>query len=410
MRTRSYRQASKGGAVSLLLIFLFLAISLPACQRGTGPEAPPPGSRPVQTSPQSDPALDRLFAGIAGIMEPQASQAAQPDDAAWKDYAKSVNEEWGQFDASVLKPMASWAEVELKGARQNTLSLFYPFGGPDSVTALTLFPEARETVLLGLEQVGNLPDLEGATPAWRQAFFTDMGGLISEFFKRGYFITKDMTDTYGRGKVDGALSVIAFFMARGGYSIVGITRLAPNAQGGWTETPYKDMASRPRRPYGVRILFLKPGDPEPRSVVYFSCDIENKAFPIGSALHKYFAGLERMTTFVKSGSYLLQYVDFSILRDLILDRSLFVLQDDTAVPYKYFKTGGWEIKLYGRYAAPIKDFSSNVEQLDLKQAYEAEGSAVAPLPFKFGYHWRTQIDNLLLATRPQRPPKSPAVR
>lgn len=415
MGTRERSRASLGGAATLLLFFLILAFTLPACQQGGGPEGPLPGAQPVAVRPEPakparrpDPALDRLFAEIAGKAEPQADTAAGPSPA-WTAFAKTVGEEWANFDDTVLKPVASWAAVELKEARKDTRSLLYAFGGPDFVTAATLFPEARETVLIGLEPIGNLPEFERVPAAWRDAFFTDLGELISGFLRRGYFITSDMNDIYGRGKVDGALPVIAFFLARGGYSAVEMTRLAPNAAGEWIETPYQRLAQRPRRPYGVKIVYLKPGDSEPRSVVYFSCDIENKAFPVGSPLYRYFAGLERMSTFIKSGSYLLHYIDFSTLRDLILDRSQFVLQDDTAVPYRYFKKGGWEIRLFGLYTQPVKDFS-NVEQPDLKRAYEEDAKSIPSLPFHFGYHWRTQVENLLLAKRPRRPFKSPVLR
>jgi hypothetical protein len=97
------------------------------------------------------------------------------------------------------------------------------------------------------------------------------------------------------------------------------------------------------------------------------------------------------------------------MRRLILDRSLFVLEDDTAVPYRFFKSGGWEVTLFGQYATPVKDFT-NVEQEDLRQAYEDPSGSVRPLPFHFGYRWRTQVDNLLLAKRPRRPYKVPVIR
>lgn len=415
MGTRSGKAPSKRKAATLLLFLLSLAVALAGCRKAAGPGGTLPGassasghSAPAPGPRNPDPALNGLFAGIAGIAEPQADRAVKPDDAVWTAYAKFVSEEWDHFDSSALEPMASWAAVELKEARKATRSLLYAFGGPDFATSDALFPEARETVLIGLEPAGNLPEFDRVSAAWREAFFTDIGELIKGFLERGYFITHDMNDIYGRGKVDGALPVIAFFMARRGCSVVEMTRLAPDAAGGWVETPYARLAQRPRRPYGVKIVYLKPGDPEPRSVVYFSCDIENKAFPAGSPLYRYFAGLERMSTFVKSGSYLLHYGDFSTLRDLILGRSEFVLQDDTAVPYRFFKKGRWQVRLYGRYTRPVKDFT-NVEQPDLKRAYDEDAKSIPPLPFHFGYHWRTQIDNLLLAKRPRRPYKSPVV-
>jgi hypothetical protein len=58
---------------------------------------------------------------------------------------------------------------------------------------------------------------------------------------------------------------------------------------------------------------------------------------------------------------------------------------------------------------PVKDFT-NVEQPDLRRAYEDPASSVSPLPFHFGYRWRTQVDNLLLAERPRRPYKVPVLR
>jgi hypothetical protein len=407
---KSERASRKGGTVSLLLLFLLIA-ALPACRESRRREEPAQPSSAekalLAVPPRPDPALDRLFRHIAGL--PERSGGSWPDEPSWTEFARLADREWTSFDKTVLEPMKNWAGTELREARQSTAALFYPFGGPDFVTAFALCPGARETVLLGLEQVGNLPDLDRATERWREAFFADLGDLVSGFCERGYFITRDMVDIYGRGKVDGALPVVAFFLARSGCSAVSVTRLAPDGKGGWTETPYARLASRPRRPYGARIIYLVPGETEARSVVYFSCDIENKAFPSGSALHRYFAGLERMTTFIKSGSYLLHYNDFSTLRDLVLARSLFVLEDDTGLPYRYFKNGGWEIELFGQYAMPVKDFK-NVEQPDLRRAYEEDGPSVAPLPFHFGYHWRTRVDNLLLAQRPHRPYKTPVDR
>jgi hypothetical protein len=261
---------------------------------------------------------------------------------------------------------------------------------------------------MGLEPIGNLPDFAKASAEWRGEFFADLGMLVSGFLKRGYFITMDMMDVYTRGKVEGALPVIGFFLKKGGYSVVDVKRLAPDEKGGWIETPYARLAKRPRRPYGIRIDYLKPGDAGLRSVYYFSCDVVNTAFQPDSPLFQFVDGLGNMTTFIKAGSYLLHWNNFSNLRGLILDRSLFVLEDDTGIPYRFFKRGGWEVTLFGRYATPVKDFT-NVEQLDLREAYEDPEGSVRPLPFHFGYRWLTQVDNLLLAKRPRRPYKVPVI-
>lgn len=414
MGRRMSRRAWKSRAAPFLLFSFFLVGTLlTACREAAAPGEPgtgvPAGRKPAVVAPQRpDPALNRLFARIAGLPGRAAGGEAWPEEPSWTSFSALAGREWTSFDTTVLDPMKHWAEVELREVRKSAASLFYPFGGPDFVTSDALFPEARETILIGLEPVGNLPDLDGEPAAWREGFFTDLGELISGFLQRGYFITHDMNDIYSRGKVDGALPVIAFFLGRERLEVVEIKRLSPDPGGGWIETPYAPLEDRPHRPYGVRIAYLRPGEAKARSVVYFSCDVEDKAFPPGSVLYRFLAGLDRMTTFVKSGSYLLHWGNFSILRNFILDRSLYLLEDDTAVPYRFLKDGGWAIKLYGRYGPPVKDFE-NVEQPDLKQAYEEGGSAVAPLPFHFGYHWRTKIDNLILAKRPRRPYKVPVL-
>ena len=48
-----------------------------------------------------------------------------------------------------------------------------------------------------------------------------------------------MNDIYTRGKVDGALPVIAFFLARGGYSVVDVSRLAPDGTAAGANDPTK---------------------------------------------------------------------------------------------------------------------------------------------------------------------------
>jgi hypothetical protein len=412
MRERRAGRRLVGGPVLLIIAVL---LSSAVCRRDTGREirSADPVSVAPPIAPASLPPVDRAFDDrltfTAGLPASPPPYIAWQEESFWKTFAALSGKAWTNFDSAFLEPMRVWAGSSLAEVREKTTTLFYPFGGPDFATAFTLFPEATTIVLIGLEPAGNLPDFDRVSAKGREDFFTDLGTLTSDFLTRGYFITMHMLDTYSLGHVDGALPVIGFFLKRGGYSVVGIKRLAPDGKGGWIETPYARLAKVPRRPYGVKIDYVKPGDAALRSVYYFSCDVANSAFQPDSALYRFFIGLGDMTTFIKAGSYLLHWEDFSVLRRFILDRSLFVLQDDTAVPYRYFKRGGWEITLFGRYTTPVKDFT-NVEQMDLRAAYEDPTGNVRPLPFHFGYRWRTQVENLLLAKRPSRPYQVPVIK
>jgi len=401
-KRRTLKHAVVNAAVCSLVV-----IGGTACKREAAtPTAALSTSGAVQPAPAVDRALDDRFAFIAGLPVRQAPYAEWEKELAWREFAATADKASAEFDAEVLAPMRAWAASDLALARERTRTLSYPFGGPDLATAQALFPDAGTVVLLGLEPVGNLPEFGRMDAEGRAAVFADLGALAFDFLRRGYFITMDMMDVYSKRQIDGALPVIAFFLKRGGYAVAGLERLAPAADGSWLETPYERLAERQHRPYGVRIDCFKPGDATLRSVYYFSCDVENRAFTAGSPLHRFLDGLERPTTFVKAGSYLLHWNNFSTLRRLILDRSLYVLQDDTAVPYRFFVQAGWGITLFGRYATPVKDFT-NVEQPDLRAAYEGPDADVRPLPFRFGYRWRTQVDNLMLAERPRRIYKAP---
>jgi hypothetical protein len=336
--------------------------------------------------------------GLAGTSD---AYKVREETASWQGFVKSINGHWTAFDTAILEPMKKWAGEDLRESGLVTKTLFYPFGGPDFVTSFAFYPEAVKTVLMGLEPAGNLPDFEANTPEWAEEFFKDLATIMSDFLKRGYFVTEHMNEVYTKGRLDGALPLVGFFLKRTGNSVVGVRRLAVDEKGEWVESPYVPQKRLQRRPSGVRIDYVRKGDSVIRSVYYFSCDLADPAFGKETPLYRLFDGFEAVTTFIKSGQYLLHYADFSNLRGLILQRSLFVLEDDTGIPYRYFKRQGWGIQLYGAYVKPVEDFPAVVEQKDLEAAYGDAAGNVKKLPFHFGYRWVSKIDNLLLMTKPQ---------
>jgi hypothetical protein len=395
-----------------LLLFLLALGSALACQAGPGQEdarKPSPSAAPAETrAPRPAVAQARLEDDLAAFMSglPGTSEAwkSRQDAQSWQTFAKFADEHWNIFDTAILEPMKRWAGQDLRESGLVTKTLFYPFGGPDFVTAYAFYPDSEKTVLMGLESSGNLPDFEGRGSEWMDLFFLDFDKILSDFFKRGYFVTEHMNEIYARGRVDGALPLIVFFLKRTGHSVVGVRRLSVDGKGDWVEEAYAPLKKLPKRPSGVRIEYVSPGDRTPRSVYYFSCDLADTAFRKDSPLFRFVEGLGEFTTFIKSASYLLHYGDFANIRTMILQRSAYVLEDDTGIPYRYFKRQGWDIQLYGVYVKPIKDFPDVVEQKDLEAAYADPSSNVKKLPFHFGYRWVSKIDNLLLMKKPQEKP------
>ena len=78
---------------------------------------------------------------------------------------------------------------------------------------------------------------------------------------------------------------------------------------------------------------------------------------------------------------------------LILDNSNYVLEDDSGIPYKYFKQDVWAPALYGTYSGSISLFTG-VFQDDLDAAYKAKTN-VKPLKFGIGYKYQVGESNLM---------------
>jgi hypothetical protein len=381
----------------ILMLLPALAGSLPARPAGlqSQPAAKP---APVQAAASAASLADHLaFEDAARFVSglPCESEALRKLQEAkeWTSYAERIDKAWSDLEAKRLKPMREWAASELGDSRAATRTLFYPFGGPDFLTAFELYPDAETYVLGGLEFVGRLPDFRGFTPAKAAGFLLTLNGALWDFFNKSYFVTKNMSATLAGDKIDGVLPILCLFLKRTGNVIVSVKRCEFLDTGELLELDFYARRRRAARPYGVKIEFLTADGIRPRTLYYFSADLSDGPFGPKSKFHRFVQALPFETTFIKSASYLMHYTFFSSIRGLLLDKSQWILEDDTGIPYRHFKPEIWEDRLYGEYSKPIELFHG-VEQEDLKKAYAEPGKARV-LPFHLGYHWSTNKDSLL---------------
>ena len=358
----------------------------------TGDEIAVPAS-PEKSALSVDPVFDEVAAFLAGRPCAISPYKEFQETAEYRAFAAALEKSWAKMEVERLQPIRDWAGSEIIGAADATTTLFYPFGGPDALTAVVLFPKAARYLLLGLEFVGRLPEFTAEKSGDASRYIQDLQVSLDDFFKKSYFITKNMNEELAGDKVDGILPLLCFFLKRSGKVISSITRLEITEQGLILESPYPGEPKKRRRPFGICVAFFAEGTDVLQEMSYISCDLANDAFRKETPFSLYLHGLPFETTFIKSASYLMHYREFSRVRDLILDRSRFILQDDTGIPYRHFSPAKWDIRLYGDYVDPISDFSG-VDQPDLKAAY-ADPAVVKPLPFHLGYHWGSNKGSLL---------------
>ena len=179
---------------------LFLAAAAAAAVQAVRPALP------------VDAAADEAARFVAGL--PCSSDPWQrlQETEEWKSFAAGLEKSWADLEAKRLAPMREWSGTELALANAETRTVFYPFGGPDLLTPLVLFPDADVYLLLGLEFVGRLPDFEKAVPESAGVYLADLSLALGDFLKKSYFITRNMDATLYGNKVDGVLPLLAFFL------------------------------------------------------------------------------------------------------------------------------------------------------------------------------------------------------
>src|SRR5580704_9166413 len=97
----------------------------------------------------------RFVAGLPGT--PGSSFAALEDTAAWKEHRRLLDNAWRNADAGMIAGLRRFQKQELNDALLPEAPVFYPFGGPDALTATVFFPDSPLYVMVGLEPSGTLP-------------------------------------------------------------------------------------------------------------------------------------------------------------------------------------------------------------------------------------------------------------
>ena len=295
---------------------------------------------------------------------------------AYQNHSEGMAVNWRAIASKRTGRQRDWAAANLQPIIGNPRTLLYPFGGPDLLYATALFPQASNYVLLGLEPAGGLPDLESADPAEVMAGLHRLKVAMDAQLKTGYFITKDMKNDLAGGAMPGVTPILLASLALMDAEVQSVDTINAGGRG------------------GVDIRFRLPGGGS-RRAIYVSGDLSNGGF--NSAYRSWLSSYGGGVAYFKAASYLMHDSGFSGIRDWVLENSRAVVQDDSGIPYRYYDSSKWNVRLFGDYDAPIELFAKHA-QPELRAAYQAAGGG-PPIPFGSGYHLRPDNANLMVATR-----------
>ncbi|NJN62520.1 MAG: hypothetical protein HC795_14260 [Coleofasciculaceae cyanobacterium RL_1_1] len=334
-------RSSYGRRVSVQVLAALFSLGLGACANDVAEETltPAPAPTPVAAvSPTPAPvafdrdtlwdtydrdtaerltAVSRILAGLA-----PESTTITIDSAAWTKYAAEIASAWGQLESTQLEPLEAWRMQNLAQVPSDA-PVIYPFSGPDFLYASSFFPDAPVYVMVGLEPIGALPDLENASEEELSSVFEwvnkSLYALLNFSFFRTNAMEKDLKDR-------GMLPLLMLFAARNGYEVLDLAYVGIDDTG---SVKRLEAGNPDKLIPGIRIDLLGSEGQPPQQLYYFSMDLSDAGFDSRPGLAAFFGQLDRPIAYLKAASYLMHNEYFSIVRDALLERSQFILQDDS---------------------------------------------------------------------------------
>ncbi|MBE2280872.1 MAG: hypothetical protein IAE91_10805 [Ignavibacteriaceae bacterium] len=334
--------------------------------------------------------MARFFAGLE--VDSTSSIYKLFETTSWKQHAQIFGERWKRLETDRIIPVREWSATELKNVQQKIKNVFYPFGGPDFLFVKSFFTDAEQITQVGLEPVGKLPDLNSASPQYLGSFLQDLQGSLNVLLSGGYFKTIDMEVDFKPGRLNGVVPVLMLFLARTNCRVLNVEYFDISAEGKFTFE--KDLAASAdkNRFNGVLISFMDSDEYKVKKLYFLNIDLSDGAFTKMTGVHEFINGQKPYATMLKAASYLMHRENFSDVRNLVLQNSDFVLQEDSGIPLKYFGPE-WKPTFYGVYVGPIPMFEVRYQN-DVNAEYKKEGNA-KPLPFGIGYQWYQNRSNLM---------------
>lgn len=297
----------------------------------------------------------------------------------WKNHARNMDQIWNAYQQNAPKVLA-FSQKELTDINKHCHYLFYPFGGPDFLFSNAFFPDMDTYFLIGLERTGQAIQVKHPS-AKTYKLYQD---AVSDVLSLSFFPTKDGNEEQENDTINGVVPIISMLMARADKEIISIKNKFLNEAGEITDDDSGNRTAG-NKPAGlIEIQFFRKGSNRLQTLYYYATDLSNNGLSINKPLMAYINRFQKelTATFIKSASYLMHEKEFSTVRNLILNYSLAIMQDDSGIPLSYYNPEIWDITLYGTFYKPVSAYAA-YPQPELRDAYQLGNPK--PLAFRIGF-------------------------
>lgn len=342
--------------------------------------------------------LNALANIMSGISDTSSIYQYVQNTSDFKSFSKNFDKRWRTYDSTRLMNLRKFKENEISKIVKPQSTLFYPFSGPDILHAQAFFPEADKYVMIGLEPVGSLPDFKKEETDSLDTYFTKVNTSLNAILKFSFFRTQSMKDDLKNEEVDGTLHLLFLFLKRTGNEFCSAKPVTVDTSGTIQYVnSFMVLKKLKTNTRGVEIKFVD-SEKHLKTLYYFSLNAADGGLKSNKGFMAYLKTMRTVNTYLKGASYLMHKNYFSMVRNVILDQSQHVVQDDSGIAFHYFleDDNKWNFTFYGQYLKPIPMFAA-FYQKDLDSLYKQQGAK--PIGFGIGYNFKDKNSNFMIATK-----------
>lgn len=210
-----------------------------------------------------------------------------------------------------------------------TFTVLYPFSGADFLYPDRFFPNMNKLICIACEHIGKIPSLKDlADENVKEHLTKSVHHVLLNLIYQSYLITARMKYEY---KDYGALLTLAVALVLAGCEI--------------TDYEYFNLSNLEP---AVKIFYKK--GKKVREVVYIQYNLLHNDH---TSVVRYLNQNPIDTAFLKATSFLTQHKSAENFNKILLENVNFILQTDTGIPWRFFQTHHWKIKLFGIYQRPF---------------------------------------------------------
>jgi hypothetical protein len=275
------------------------------------------------------------------------------------------------YEGRIQSKVRAWSDAYLSKANYQTV--FYPFSGPDIVSALSLFPKANYYLLVAdqVPEYAYLGQPEKSSESAQQFECSMLNG----FARRGYYLTNDLNGK--NGPKPRFIKLLIYNLAFSGFQVLDIRALKLNADGKLTMIQGVSEEAR-----GVR-FYLESKQGRKVTVDYVNADLANTSLEKTSGLISLLNQMSSQAVLLKSASHLLQNKNFSKLAGVLSLNATWIVQDETGLDIDVLASN-FHLELFGKFVAPNHLWAGKASAQRLADYY-ATHSSKESLPFSIGY-------------------------